>query len=156
MNEKVLNLLEKHSYFVRAIKIAPDECRILFPNGKCIEYRIDRRSKDIRIRTSINESNESWICPEYSLRLVIAADIISRMKKLNILNGLIKYENEDHTALTGLAEIFDGPSNQDQLNKEGFLNTLLNSSVEDGFIYEDVAEIHGVANGYKLLRGILL
>jgi hypothetical protein len=153
---EIKDLLSANDYIAKVSSTEEDICLLELPktkNKQEISYNIQRESPS-GITITINNNQEFWSCPEYALRLMVLCDILRRMRKIPVNEGLISYYDKDNQEVEEISDIIPEPTNEEDRIKEGFLNTLIRQAIEDKFpsVLEDVAESHHVSTGYRLLK----
>jgi len=150
--EEIKQFLKKYDYITRVIQIKDkdDACEVHLPDGNIIYYELTPFG--ISVQKNIS-TPEFWSCETYARRIIIACDIIRRMRRMNMNSEIIEYINSQGDIVDGLSSILPDPSKEEQ-EKENLLGYLINSSLEDGFPpeYENHAESQGMSTSYRLAK----
>ncbi len=155
---KVKLLLTARNYIVKVKQINDQSCLVNLPNPQLIKREFQPQEINYKLikesPTGLDVNGEFWSGPEYALRLMISCDILYRMRKIPIHESLINYYDKTGKEVEDLVCILSGPSDDEQKNREGFLAGIFSKAIEDRFppIYQEAAETHGVALGYRLLK----
>lgn len=157
---QIKKFLAEHDYIVRVYS-TNEGCIARFPNSK-LKKKDYQKTTDINYKikttdpTGVQVEGDLFYAPAYSLRLLVASDIINKMTKLHLHQSLISYYKHKQE-VSELTDILASPIGMADQKKEAFLIGLLSKAIEDNFslVYDDVAftSEHNVGIGYRILRG---
>jgi hypothetical protein len=165
--DEVKSLLRQKDYLT-VVRQQGDGCIVTYPHPKLLHdsKKIPRLIQCISIQrgnepgfwvntTMETNSKERFIpLPEYAMRLYIAFEIAACNSQIPINAALVSFEDGEGREYDDIEDIIPSPSSEDEKKKEGILYGLIVEAKNDGFPpeFEKVAETHGVAEGYRIIR----
>jgi hypothetical protein len=156
--------LLRESDYVPIVQRVGDGCIFTLPHPVLVTPLIPRLTQGYAIKrggdtgiyynTSLSPTEKFMSVPEYAIRLLVMVDIVSCCKRLPISVDLVHYVAENGEPLSAMEEIIDPPASEEEQAREGFLKGLFFDSRGEGFPpdFEEVAIVHGVHDGYRLVK----
>lgn len=162
MTEDIKNLLRKRDY-ITTLQRTDQGCVVKYPHPKLIRggkrlierYKIEHGEEPgLRVTTSYMTEEQFIAVPEYAIRLFIATEISICCAQMGTSFSLVDYVDMSGNTHDDILSVIEGPTFQEDLQREGFLSKLFVEARVDNFPseFEKVAETHGVVEGYQILQ----
>jgi hypothetical protein len=158
----VKELLKKHDYLVIAQQHG-DGCLVTYPDVKLLHPKQKRVTESFVVNRGTEHGlfvHATYLddsvfvnVPLYAVRIFIQEEMSLCCRQIGLNTSMVEYLDADGQVKESLEEIVDGPETANDLKKEGFLRKIFVEARVDDFNpeYENVAEAHEVAEGYKVL-----
>ena len=165
INKQTKSYCIERGYFVSVYQDRNiNGCTAVFPartifKNKTVEstsfYEITKLGIEYFYMSDNGETKQANIeCPDYSKRVLIFSDVLSKTLALGMSPKLIvSYDfNHDEIKEEGFMSCLNAPVNETDIELEGYFGNLFYKFLSDPDTdYSDIAKKHGVEQGYNLL-----